>query len=163
MDRKNKHEKAPVAKPTASLAWLILGVLMVGCVPLGEQPIDIEPQPTMMATIDIGNVEEMSTPDHELEFPTGEVPIDVFEIVLNDLLGRTGSDRSSVSVIKAEAVVWKDGSLGCPQPGVMYTQALVNGYLIVFMTDGEEYDYHVSENGIFVLCENNLGDRFQVP
>jgi hypothetical protein len=27
--------------------------------------------------------------------------------------------------------VWNDGSLGCPEPGMMYTQALVNGYWLI--------------------------------
>jgi hypothetical protein len=34
-------------------------------------------------------------------------------------------------VVQAEAVTWPDGALGCPEPGIVYTQALVPGYWVV--------------------------------
>jgi hypothetical protein len=56
-------------------------------------------------------------------------------------------------VIRDQAVTWSDGSLGCPQPGVFYTQALVPGYWVVLQVGDQEYDYRASERGHFVLCE----------
>ena len=38
--------------------------------------------------------------------------------------------RADLKVLSAEAVTWSDGSLGCPEPGMMYTQALVPGYRV---------------------------------
>ena len=35
-----------------------------------------------------------------------------------------------VKVLTVESVTWSDGSLGCPEPGMMYTQALVRGHRI---------------------------------
>ena len=53
-------------------------------------------------------------------------------------------------------MTWPDGSLGCPQPGQVYTQALVDGYHVVLDADGDELDYRVGSGGSFNLCENGL-------
>ena len=52
----------------------------------------------------------------------------------------------------AESVTWSDGSLGCPQPGVMYTQALVPGWRVRLRGPAGEMDYHASLRGAQVLC-----------
>ena len=66
----------------------------------------------------------------------------------------TGVAPEEINIIKAQSTVWRDGSLGCPQPGMMYTQALVEGTWIVLEADGETIDYRVRQNGSFVLCED---------
>lgn len=105
-----------------------------------------------------GDNESMETPDNNndsMETPilsSGEVPQEFFDAVLDDLLTQTGGARSDVEVIQAESVTWNDGSLGCPQPGVMYTQAIIDGYQVQFRLDGQTYDYHLSDRGAFVLC-----------
>ena len=60
---------------------------------------------------------------------------------------------AEIGVEYAAAVVWPDGSMGCPQPGMMYTMALVPGYRVVLVAGGSQYDYHASERGSFILCE----------
>jgi hypothetical protein len=47
---------------------------------------------------------------------------------------------------------WPDGSLGCPQPGMLYTQVLTPGYQVVVEAGGEEYDYRMGRTGTFRLC-----------
>jgi hypothetical protein len=32
-------------------------------------------------------------------------------------------------MVRAESAVWNDESLGCPEPGMMYSQSLINGLL----------------------------------
>lgn len=90
------------------------------------------------------------------DLSAGEVPQVLFDSVLTDLSAVRGGKMEDVKLLKAEAVIWNDGSLGCPQPGVMYTQALVDGYQVVFDVDGEMYDYHLSETGAFVLCDKSF-------
>ncbi len=58
------------------------------------------------------------------------------------------------TVETAEAVTWNDGSLGCPQPGMAYTQALVPGYRIVLEVEGRALNFHASESGQVVLCDD---------
>jgi hypothetical protein len=54
--------------------------------------------------------------------------------------------------VQVQAVTWPDGSLGCPQPGRVYTQALVPGWRIT-VTDGTgTWRYHASRSGFWVQC-----------
>jgi len=53
-----------------------------------------------------------------------------------------------------EDVVWADGSLGCPRPGIAYTQALVPGWRLLVRHGGREAVYHASRQGQWLLCTN---------
>jgi hypothetical protein len=84
---------------------------------------------------------------------TGEAPDELVERIISDLQEKTGAARQSIQVIRAQAVVWNDGSLGCPKPGEFYTQALVNGFHIILKIEDKEYDYRASQSNYFFLCE----------
>ncbi|HET7646431.1 MAG TPA: hypothetical protein VFM03_08115 [Candidatus Limnocylindria bacterium] len=85
--------------------------------------------------------------------PTG-IPDDPWHALLADLEERIGSPVTDVTVVSAEAKTWNDGSLGCPVPGQMYTQALVDGYQVVVEVNGERYDYRIGSGTDVRLCEN---------
>lgn len=91
------------------------------------------------------------------EMPVSGTLATITEAVLVDAAGRSGLDRSDLVVESAEAVTWADGSLGCPEPGMMYTQALVPGYRIRVRAGDHLLDYHASERGYFVLCPPGRG------
>jgi hypothetical protein len=74
------------------------------------------------------------------------------QAALADASRRTGLATDALLVTSAEAVTWSDGSLGCPQPGMMYTQALVPGYRVRLRGPSGEMDYHASTRGALVLC-----------
>ena len=76
----------------------------------------------------------------------------VTESVLEDAATRTGVARANLEVESAMSVTWADGSLGCPQPGMNYTMALVPGYRIRVRAGDDLLDYHASQRGYFVLC-----------
>lgn len=84
----------------------------------------------------------------------GEVPDGLLQAMIADAAGQAGVSEREVEVVQARAVVWRDGSLGCPQPGMFYTQALVSGYQVILRAGGREYDYHASASGAFFVCEN---------
>jgi hypothetical protein len=85
---------------------------------------------------------------------TGEVPRAVLDAVRARLAADTGLDAAAAEVKVAEEVEWSDGSLGCPEPGMLYTQALVPGYRVVLGLDGRDYDYRVvARGGGIRLCE----------
>ena len=69
-----------------------------------------------------------------------------------DAARRTGVAAESLALVSAEDVTWSDGSLGCPQPGMSYTQALVPGYRVRLRGPAGEMDYHASARGALVLC-----------
>lgn len=87
-----------------------------------------------------------------LEPPEG-VPAAVWTAILDDLSQRLGEPVPDVTIVSAAAQTWNDGSLGCPRPGEMYTQALVDGYQVVLEIDGHEFDYRTGTGPIVRLCE----------
>ena len=76
----------------------------------------------------------------------------VTEAVLADASKRTGLKISHLEVVETIAVTWPDGSLGCPEPGMNYTMALVPGYRIRIRADQQVLNYHASARGYWVLC-----------
>jgi len=70
-----------------------------------------------------------------------------------DLAGRLEIDTDQIELVTEEPVTWSDGSIGCPEPGMSYTQALVEGYRIVLAVDDTEYRYHGATGGDPFLCE----------
>ncbi len=64
-----------------------------------------------------------------------------------------GVAQDEVEVVEYEAVEWRDTSLGCPQPGMMYAQVIVPGYRVVLNVEGETVEYHTDSNGTVVRCD----------
>jgi len=88
---------------------------------------------------------------------TGEVPTDIMARVRALLAKKVGGgDAARATVEVAQSVTWPDGSLGCPQPGMMYTQMVVPGYHVVLALDGTKYDYRIGLGGTPSLCESSL-------
>jgi hypothetical protein len=85
---------------------------------------------------------------------TGEVPDAVLASMKTDLAQRLGTTVDAAIVVRAEQVIWPDGALGCGQPGGIYTQATVPGYLVEFKLAGHDHRYHGSLAGPFVYCEH---------
>ena len=74
------------------------------------------------------------------------------DAALTDAAVRTGLKRTELEILSAEAVTWSDGSLGCPQPGMMYTQTLVPGFRIRVRAGAETLDYHAGRRGAAMFC-----------
>jgi hypothetical protein len=85
--------------------------------------------------------------------PMPDVESDLVFKAKLDLAERLSISIEAIDLIRFEEVIWRNGSLGCPKPGMMYTQALVNGSLIVLRVQGTEFEYH----------SGGLGDPFYCP
>ena len=71
-----------------------------------------------------------------------------------DLARRLNIEPAQVDLVEVREVVWRNGSLGCPQPGKFYTQALVPG-LCIRLRGGEKiYHYHSGGNRPPFFCPN---------
>jgi len=81
------------------------------------------------------------------------IPARFRDEIIADAAQRAGVDPADVTVVSAEARTWGDGSLGCPQPGMYYTQVTVDGYQVIVSAGGNTYDYRVG-GGRPRLCEN---------
>ncbi len=76
------------------------------------------------------------------------------EVAKADLAQRLSVAADAIEVVAARNVTWRNGSLGCPEPDMMYTQVLIEGMKIILAVDGEEYHYHSGSNRGPFLCEN---------
>jgi hypothetical protein len=83
---------------------------------------------------------------------TGEVPQELLALIYADLEHKTGGDRADFELLRAEAVRWNDGGLGCPEPGAIYQQVMVDGYWVLVGYQGKEYDFRATDRGIFRPC-----------
>ncbi len=136
--------------------------LVVGCGGDEDEPAASDPGTTV--TPDTGPVDDSSPPSRpgasDLVPATGQAqsvgtPRDPTEVLgpldessslvataVHDLADHLGVATDAVTVTSAEAVVWGDGSYGCPRPGMVYAQVLTDGVLIVLEADGTSYRYH---------------------
>ena len=86
--------------------------------------------------------------------PPGSTENQLVAYAKEDLAKRLGIPVEEIELVSMEEVTWRDGSLGCPKPGMQYTQALVNGSLIMLSVDEHQYRYHSGRGGTPFLCEN---------
>ncbi len=109
------------------------------------------------AWAELGPLEQTGTPIGETPPVQGEMPQGILDSILSEAAALANVAREQLVIVRAESVVWNDGSLGCPEPGMMYTQMLVNGYWVVTEAAGKTYDYRVSSGGSFRLCPPGQG------
>lgn len=92
-------------------------------------------------------------PTTSQDFPTSDSS-QRLEAVQADLAER--GVTGEVVVVSSTAMTWNDGSLGCPQPGQQYTQALVEGWQMIVTVGDQTYDYRFASSGAPLLCESPL-------
>ncbi|MGL5819286.1 MAG: hypothetical protein ACRCYR_17110 [Phycicoccus sp.] len=76
------------------------------------------------------------------------------EAAVADAAERAGVATAQVVPATYQRVTWNDGSLGCPQKGLSYTQAEVEGEVLVVRAGGSMLQYHARAGGPFVHCAN---------
>lgn len=84
----------------------------------------------------------------------------IVEAAQADLAERLGATVSDIEIESVQSGVWNDGSIGCPQSGTSYTQALVEGSLIVLGHGEDSFEYHQSGEEPPFLCEVPKEDSF---
>ncbi len=127
---------------------LALGLVACG----GEiQPV-AEPDPVTTTVAD--DATTITTEESTLKTnPASDAElVTLAEAARADLATQLGVSEGDIAITSAALVVWNDGSIGCPQPGMSYTQALVDGARITLLHAGTEYIYHQGGDQPF-LCE----------
>ncbi len=76
----------------------------------------------------------------------------VIDAAIMDAASRLAVSADAIEVVSALRVTWPDGSLGCPELNMQYTQALVPGWRIFLRANGRTLDYHAAANGHVSLC-----------
>lgn len=141
---------------------LLTGLLLFGCTAQPGEPAGVDdpttppasatpqatPSPTGEQTPELptrqaGSIKPQPTEEPIIE----ELPDEVMAAVLAALEQHLGSQPGEFKVIRSQAVTWNDGSLGCPEPGMFYTQATVAGYWVVIQIEDTMYDYRMGRIG----------------
>ncbi|MGH3355895.1 MAG: hypothetical protein ACRDOJ_08345 [Nocardioidaceae bacterium] len=78
----------------------------------------------------------------------------VVTVAVHDLARRLEIGTDEISVVSVEEVTWRDGSIGCPKPGMMYPQVLTDGSRVVLETGGQRYEYHAGGRRTAFLCDD---------
>lgn len=71
---------------------------------------------------------------------------------ITDLANRSDVAVDAITVKEARAVQWGSGAMGCPKPGMNYTQALVPGVRLLLEADGTIYYYHGNRRSSLFQC-----------
>ena len=82
----------------------------------------------------------------------------VVEAAVADLELRPVTGTAPVRVVLARKETFPDGAIGCPEPGKMYTQALVEGYRVVLARGERAWLYTAGEDGVPRLCASGEKD-----
>jgi len=146
--------RAP-AGPTVALS-VVLVLLLSGCA-LGSKDPAASPTP---ASPTASTSEGPGASGPASPSPTGgsgALPDDLrsrpaVAAAIADTARRQRVDPAEVVIAAWIPVTWTDGSLGCPQKGMSYTQALVEGELLMLRVGTELFQYHARTGGPFAYC-----------
>jgi len=128
------------------LATVVAVVAVALAIACGADSNDAEPTPPEEAP---GAGDPAADTDDATDSDSREVTLAVA-----DAARRTDVAADDIEVVEFAMVTWPDGAIGCPEPGMMYTQALVDGYRIVLDADGTQLTYHGATGADPFLCES---------
>jgi hypothetical protein len=112
--------------------------------------------PASEVTITAAPSTEMGTLPPSTTAPAGTLSDAVLATIVADAAAATGVDPATVTVVSAKPVTWMDGSLGCPKPGVMYTQSVVPGFRVIVRAGDQKFDYRVGRGGTAKRCDSGM-------
>lgn len=110
------------------------------------QATPIEPTDTQKAPT--------STREAAQPLPTNRYLRHVTEQAMADLAARLDLPTERIEFLELKPMLWPDGGMGCPRPGMVYPQVQVDGYLIRLRAGKREFPYHGGGDKPPFLCEN---------
>lgn len=131
-----------------SLTGLALALALTACGGVTDEPTATPDDPAEPADPD-----EPDAPDAP-DAPEADDLDDKIAAAIDDAAASEGVDPADIEVILSERVTWPDGALGCPEPDMMYTQALVEGYRIILEVAGDEVAYHGADSHAPERCDD---------
>jgi hypothetical protein len=150
-------DRRPLTRLGGTLAVL---AVLAGCAPTPNEvsmtplPEQTPPRPTLTP---LPEPTTRPAPTLPSDLPLGPVPDAVaarpdVQAAVAAEAERTGVPVADVGLAGYADVTWPDGSIGCPQPGMLYTQALVPGHQLILRVGGQLASYHAARGSAFVFC-----------
>jgi hypothetical protein len=61
-------------------------------------------------------------------------------------------NRDTLRVDQVVSRDWPDSSLGCPQPGQLYSQVVTPGFVVIIVSGSHQLEYHTDSRSRVTLC-----------
>jgi len=127
-----------------SVRYTSIALALLTCVACSANTKKEPAQAPKTTSVDKGRGQAMVmkkfSPKEQIEFSKG------------DLATRLGLAMEAIKVSGATTVTWRSGAVGCPKPGVSYTDVLVPGVWILLRVDNAIYEYHGLSGGQPFYC-----------
>lgn len=142
------------------LIGVLLAVALAGCQDPPPETPDRSPPDTGIDAPGSGGGETTGDNDMSEADESPDRVEQTVEAARQDLAAREAVEPADIEVLEAREVTWRNGALGCPEEGMMYTQALVQGVFVKLGVDERSFAYHAGSDGRPFLCPP---ERSQVP
>ena len=110
--------------------------------------------------LELSLTEDAQTIEPKIEMsPTPMNLNDQIEFSRKELAQRLGIKPESITLSGARQVNWRSSAVGCPKPGVSYTQALLPGALISLKVGNEVHRYHAKSGGKPFYCPRKRAEQ----
>jgi hypothetical protein len=87
--------------------------------------------------------------------PTNPFLRQVTNQAVQDLASRLAVPPERIEFLELKSMLWPNGGLGCPRPGMMYPQVQQDGYLIRLRAGKREFEYHGGARRGPFLCDQS--------
>jgi hypothetical protein len=113
------------------------------------------------APADIGNGPKTVTLDGDVQTMSSEHS-PIADLAVQTLAEEMNIPISNIEVDTVRTIEWRDGSIGCPEPGVAYAQVITPGHKITLRVDGQLHFVHEA-NGRAAVCRQAKINPGQLP
>jgi hypothetical protein len=82
----------------------------------------------------------------------------VVDAAVTDAATHLSVTRDQLRIDQIEPRQWPDSSLGCPQPGQLYSQVVTPGFLIIIsssVAQPKQLEYHTDARSRVMLCHES--------
>ena len=143
---------------TTTRVAVVLSVVLSasGCAsnddPAGGSSTSAVVSPTAAGTQSSGTASTPPSPGSDAALPDDLRTRPAVAAAIAETATREDVAPGTVVIAAWSPVTWNDGSIGCPQQGQAYTQALVDGELLLLRVGTGLFQYHAAEGGPFAYC-----------
>lgn len=174
-----KQEEDKMRLP-ASFLLILIGVMMTmtvwtGCTPRPPEMTEPASEPSVVSPLALPTTSEplndtspLAQPTVvQVPSPTPAPPVKTDDLApaqaekavawaQADMAAQLEVAIDQIAIVSVEFVQWRDSSLGCPQPGMMYAQVITPGYRILLQSGEKLYEYHSSQGSDrAILCQSS--------
>ncbi|WP_127131599.1 hypothetical protein [Georgenia sp. SYP-B2076] len=131
------------------------GALLAGCGGGGNEP---GPGPSASAPTTPAAPPRSTPPTQSPEVSVEPEAQSAADAAVADLKARPETGGEPVRVLIARRETFPDSALGCPKPGMSYTQVLTEGYRVILARGDREWLYTAGSDGVPSMCPSGEPD-----